>query len=241
MLENEKLQLELQRGERQYIIGQLAASVAHEVRNPMTVVHGFLQLLHESNGEESISEHKHFLKIMLTELERAHVIINDYLSLAKPQAEKIENLNIVEEVAVITETLNPFALLKGVSIKTDLKKSSFIKGNQGGFRQVLINIIKNGIEATTSGGTLNIQTFCDNERVYIKISDNGIGMSNDQLKDLGLPFYSLKEKGTGLGLTVCYSIVKAMGGKIEVESKLNLGTTFTLSFPQLNELYNYQK
>lgn len=231
--ENEKLHLEVVKIEKQFMIGQLAASVAHEIRNPMTVVRGFMQLLFEAKDTIALNEQKNYIKIMTTELDRAEIIINDYLSIAKTQAEVTDRLNINEEITLISKTIAPFSSLNGVIVQTKLTDSIFVKGNKGKFHQVLINIIKNGIEATSPNGIISIHTSFQRNLAFINIIDNGVGMTKTQLHNLGKPFYSMKEKGTGLGLSVCYHIILEMGGEIQVESKIGEGTCFTIILPRI--------
>lgn len=225
-----KIQKELQRAEKMNAIGQLAASVAHEIRNPMTVVRGFLQIFlskdHLSNTEIS------YIQLMLDEINRAEKIINEYLSLAKPDLDQIEKVDVTEASKKVADLMNTFAFMsKNISLITDFNEDVFVKGNKGELTQVIINIVKNGIEAMRSGGILSINVQKMGIFGLIEISDTGIGMSADEMERLGTAFYSLKEKGTGIGLMVCYQIVERMKGRIEVESEKGVGTTFRVYIP----------
>lgn len=236
LLEKEILLKELQRSEKQYIVGQLAASVAHEIRNPMTVIRGFLQLLLTPNQSVSSKTRDNYYQIMLTELDRAHHIINDYLSLAKPQAENVERVNLVTEINRVREMISSYAVLKGVTVvlNNQSKNEPCTIANKEKFTQVLVNILKNGIEATENGGKIEINIYSNYSNIYIDISDDGIGMTGEQIKHIGTPYYSTKEKGTGIGLMVCYNIIESMGGKITIKSEVNKGTTFTIIIPANN-------
>lgn len=233
IIEKTKLQKELQRAEKMNAIGQLAASVAHEIRNPMTVVKGFLQIF---LGKEHMSEEEHsYIQLMIEEMNRAEVIINDYLSLAKPDFDQeTEIINANELALKVMDLMNSYAMLsKNIQMETVTPIDILIKGNQSELKQVLINILKNGIEAMKDGGKLKIEvTEMDGYGVF-KISDTGIGMTDEELSRLGTAFYSLKEKGTGIGLMVCYQIIERMKGKIEVESIKGQGTTFIIYLPML--------
>jgi two-component system, sporulation sensor kinase B len=229
IIEKTKLQKELQRAEKMNAIGQLAASVAHEIRNPLTVVKGFLQIFlrKQHMSEEEYS----YIQLMIEEMHRAEVIINDYLSLATPDFSQ-EIINANEFALKVIDLMNSYAMLsKNIEVESFLQKEIFIKGNKSELKQVLINILKNGIEAMKEGGQLSIKVSDLDGYGVFEITDTGIGMTDDELSRLGTAFYSLKEKGTGIGLMVCYQIIERMKGKIEVVSTKGFGTTFKIYLP----------
>lgn len=230
IMEKSKLHRELQRAEKMNAIGQLAASVAHEIRNPMTVVKGFLQIFLAK--EQMSGEERMYLRLMIDEMNRAETIINDYLSLAKPDLEHTESIQGNELAEKVMDLMNSYAMMsKNITIEIPLLERVAVKGNKGELQQVLINILKNGIEAMKDGGTLSLSFFREGDFGVFKVTDTGIGMSQEEIKRLGTAFYSLKEKGTGMGLTVCYQIVERMKGRIEVESEKGVGTTFKIYIP----------
>lgn len=223
------LQKELRRSEKLNIISQLAASVAHEVRNPMTTINGFLQLIKK---DENITEkQRNYIDISLTELSRAQAIINDYLALARPNTKESQVVNLTEELSKTIELMSSYTNIQNIEVTSSIQESLFVSGNTDEIKQVLINLIKNAIEAITSNGKVEINAYTKNKQITIEISDNGAGMSKEQLTRVGTPFYSTKEKGTGIGLTISYQIIEQMKGRIEVESQLGKGTTFTISLP----------
>ncbi|HYK72913.1 MAG TPA: ATP-binding protein [Pseudoneobacillus sp.] len=231
IIERTKLQRELQHAEKMNAIGQLAASVAHEIRNPMTVVKGFLQLF---LGKKHMSEEEHsYLRLMIDEMNRAEIIINDYLSLAKPDInQEAEKINANDLALKAMDLMNSYAMLsKNIELATHFEKQVSIKGNTSELKQVLINILKNGIEAMKDGGKLSLTVSEFNGYGVFEIRDTGIGMNLDELSRLGTAFYSLKEKGTGIGLMVCYQIIDRMKGRIEVDSEKGIGTTFKIYLP----------
>lgn len=222
---------ELQRAEKMNAIGQLAASVAHEIRNPMTVVKGFLQIFLAK--EQMSEEERMYIRLMIEEMNRAETIINDYLSLAKPDMEKTESIKGDELAEKAMDLMNSYAKMsKNITMSTVLIEKVELKGNKSELQQVLINILKNGIEAMKDGGELKLSLYEDGQYGVFEISDTGIGMTEEEMKRLGTAFYSLKEKGTGMGLTVCYQIIDRMRGRIEVESLKGVGTTFKIYIPK---------
>lgn len=221
---------ELQRSEKMEIISQLAASVAHEVRNPLQVTRGFLQLL----GEKSTNDKdKSYMVLAIDELDRASEIITDFLTFAKPQLELTTLLNIGEELQQIEGILVPLATMQGGIIEVNLAPDLYVRGNSSKFKQALINIIKNSIEALGKEGIIQIRAFVDetSQSVIIQIKDNGEGMNEADLKRLGEPYYSKKTKGTGLGLMVTFRIIEVMKGTIHFYSKKGSGTEAVIQFP----------
>ncbi|MEW8972398.1 MAG: ATP-binding protein, partial [Mesobacillus sp.] len=233
IFERTKLQQELQRAEKMNAIGQLAASVAHEIRNPMTVVKGFLQIF----LSKEMSEEDHmYLKLMIEELNRAENIINDYLSLAKPDVGKLETIDGSVLTEQVMDLMSSYAMMsKNISMHTEIKDQVRIRGNKSELKQVLINILKNGIEAMGDGGKLSMTLEKQGDFGVFIVKDTGIGMTEEELSRLGTAFYSLKERGTGMGLMVCYQIVERMKGHIKVTSKKGEGTIFEIMVPLLME------
>jgi two-component system, sporulation sensor kinase B len=229
-LEQMRIKKELIKAEKFNVVSQLAASVAHEIRNPMTTVRGFMQLL---QGENLSKEQKNFIDISIQELDRAQVVINQYLSLAKPQTDEYEVFNLSEAMNESVDVMSAYAVMNSIEIKKDIENDLMAKGLKLEIQQVFINILKNGIEAIKENGEITASATRNKDgHVVITIKDNGAGMPAEQLKSLGRPYYSTKEKGTGLGMTVCYQIVKRMKGEIRVESQLGAGTTFTILLPE---------
>ncbi|UPG63987.1 sensor histidine kinase [Metabacillus endolithicus] len=203
--------------EKSEVVSQLAASVSHEVRNPLTVTRGFLQLVLESDTIEK-EKRDEYIKLAIDELDTASNIINDYLTFAKPAPAYWELLDIGIHLKHIEDIISSYANMNSVGIESDLV-TCVIQGNKQQFQQCFLNITKNCIEAMPDGGTLNIYTSILNKHVLIEISDTGIGMSQEQINRIGEPYFSTKEKGTGLGMMVVFSIIKGMKGSISIESK----------------------
>lgn len=222
------LREKLQNADKLNAISQLAASVAHEIRNPMTTIRGFLQLLKD---EENLTLHQSsFISVSLSELDRTQTIINDFLSLAKPMNGEVDRIDVTKQLHSVIDFMAPFAVLSKVDITDQIDEHLFINGNPNEFKQLIINLLKNGIEAMPSGGSITVTAYSSKEMITICIKDNGIGMSKQQMNQLGQPYYSTKTKGTGLGLLISLDIIKRMNGKYEIQSKENKGTNFIITF-----------
>ncbi|WP_019635990.1 sensor histidine kinase [Paenibacillus fonticola] len=218
---------ELQRSEKMEIISEMAASVAHEVRNPLQVTRGFLQLL----AEKQQNSDKVYLNMALDELDRASNIITDFLTFAKPEVGKVTTLNLLEEFIHIEGILVPMANLQGGKINVNIPNNLFIKGNSSKFKQAIINIIKNSIESLQGEGDIQVWAYKDNDSVFVHIKDNGEGMDSDVLARLGEPYFSNKTKGTGLGLMVTFRIIEVMQGEVKFLSEKGVGTEAIIRFP----------
>ncbi|MET3697844.1 ATP-binding protein [Bacillus oleivorans] len=225
------MQDEIYKSEKIKMVSEMAASVAHEIRNPLTAVKGFIQLLGLDHIEKEKKEY--YMDICLEELNRADLIISDYLSLAKTEEGITKKINVNEEVKHLMNVLVTYANYNNINVETDFCKDheTYIIGDRNKFRQALINVGKNAIEAMDEGGTLSLEVHKLSKTVALRIRDTGVGMTQEQINKLGTPYYSTKEKGTGLGTMVTFAIIKKMNGKIEIKSELNKGTEYTFTFP----------
>ncbi|MFZ5816028.1 MAG: ATP-binding protein [Bacillota bacterium] len=207
-------------------IAELAAGAAHEIRNPLTSIRGFMQLL-QAQGREGQAE---YFQIMLNEIDRIDAIIRDLLLLARPARVKRIPTDlgaVVDEVLLLHQSQ-----LERRSIAVDrlIEPGGPALLDPKMFRQLLLNLIINAVQAMPFGGRLTIViTRLDPETLVLQVADTGVGIAPENLKRLFDPFFTTKEEGTGLGLALCHSIVQAHGGNIEVESKLGVGTTFTVT------------
>ncbi|MGX2958508.1 ATP-binding protein [Peribacillus sp. JNUCC 23] len=219
----------LVKAEKLQIVSHLAASISHEVRNPLTVSRGFIQMLYEG---EATQARKEYANIALQELDRATEVINDYLTFAKPAFDIEENININEEVQHAVNVIIPLANMNGIQVKLSVVDHYYVaKGDRKKFQQCLINIMKNGIESMSNHGEIKIHLNYENSMIHINIQDEGIGMTQEQIDRLGEPFFTTKEKGTGLGMMVSFSIIKEMNGNIHVTSEHEEGTCFSIILP----------
>ncbi|WP_044337876.1 ATP-binding protein [Rossellomorea aquimaris] len=214
--------------EKMEVLSQLAASISHEVKNPLTVIKGFLRLLNQENLP--VGKKEQYLAIASSELKRAEEIINDYLTFAKPDPDHVENISISEQLNKLVDMVEPLSNQQSVVVHNSISDATIV-GNTRSFQQAFLNIIKNAIESMPKGGTLTILSKVQKGNVSISITDTGVGMTPEQQARLGEPYFSTKEKGTGLGLMVSYRIIEAMRGVITVESRVGKGTSFQIVFP----------
>lgn len=217
--------------ERLNVVSELAASVSHEIRNPLTVTSGFLQLLNKS--KTITPEERGFVELSLQELERAEKIVSDYLSFAKPQSANMIYSNMEAESEYTKNIIMPYATMNKVEVKYSFNNALNKSYDRNQIQQCLINLYKNGIEAMKEkgGGTLFIDISERKQSIMIRIQDTGIGMTKEEISRLGKPYYSTKEEGTGLGMLMVYSTINKVKGSIEVESEKGKGTTFLITIP----------
>lgn len=219
---------QLIQSEKLSVAGQLAAGIAHEIRNPIAAIKGFIQLLEAENK----GNHQ-YIRIIKSEVEKIQLISSEFLALAKPQIEDKKEVNVVQLMDNVKTLLEPQALSKCIGIEflfTPEQKDIVITCDEVKIRQVLINIIKNAIEAMEKGFiTLGIQE--NNDDLYIRVADEGPGIPKDIIDKLGQAFFTTKESGNGLGLLVSHKIIGDHDGQLVVESEEGKGTVFTIKLP----------
>ncbi|MFV8828832.1 two-component system sensor histidine kinase NtrB [Alkalihalobacterium sp. APHAB7] len=222
----EEQQLHIQ-SEKLSFIGELAAGIAHEINNPLTTIKGFLQLWKEG----SIYYPDHY-SIFESELDRIAMISNELLTLGKPLSQQVKLNDLSAILRSTTEIFQQDAQTKNIQISCKtIESTCFVLCNEAQMKQVFFNIIENGIDAMEDGGEMIVDTSISDQNVVVTISDDGKGIPSEILNKIGEPFYTTKEKGTGLGLMVCYGIVKQYNGEIFVSTKVGAGTTFTIKLP----------
>lgn len=227
------LENEMYRLDRLNLIGEMAAGIAHEIRNPMTTVQGFLQLTRNKVDKLSTD----IIDLMLEELNRANSIITEFLNLAKNKISVKRNQNLNTIIEALSPLIQAEALRSNKQLKLELGECPDISLDEKEIRQLILNIALNGLDAMTSNGNLTIKTYKDKETVVLQIKDEGQGISPEVLSKLGTPFFTTKETGTGLGLAICYSVAKRHDAQIEIETG-DEGTTFSARFQLIPSLTN---
>ncbi|KUK84679.1 MAG: Signal transduction histidine kinase, nitrogen specific, NtrB, partial [Desulfofundulus kuznetsovii] len=221
-----KFEKEMLRLESLNLIGQMAGGIAHEIRNPMTTVRGYLQYL---GDKKECMSFKDVFDLMIDELDRANSIVTDYLSLSKHKAIelKIQNLNDIIKAAY--PLIQADVKKAGVKLVVETEKIPDLPLDEKEIRQLIFNLVRNSIEAMTNGGVLTIRTYLDDKDIVMAVQDQGAGIDSELIEKIGTPFFTTKENGTGLGLAVCYSIADRHNAVIKVKSGSN-GTTFLTKF-----------
>lgn len=226
----ERTSLDMEQTEKLAIVGQLAAGAAHEIRNPLTSVRGFIQLLQK---ELSNSPKAEYIDIIIAEIDRVNAIINDFLRLAKPVKPRREPCSVGKLFNDIRVLMECEAFLKGIEFVEEIDDLPEIMIDKEQIKQVLINIIQNSFDAMSRGGKLMIRAAAAQGESAVKISvkDSGCGMDRKIVERIFKPFYTTKENGTGLGLSVSRQIIENHSGRIEVDSAPGKGTTINLYLP----------
>ncbi|MDS9470414.1 ATP-binding protein [Sporosarcina pasteurii] len=211
-------------------VGQLAASIAHEIRNPITTLKGFTQLLKATASEETLN----YLNVIDDEIQRMELILSEMLFLSKPSSFEKENISVNTLLSDIIRVIYPKATLESIMIvqNFDFGGEPYLLGEEGKLKQVLLNLLKNGLEAMQPGGTLSIYTKKSGQnKINIVIEDTGKGIDENHLKQIFMPYFTTRSSGTGLGLPFVLKTVEDHGGTISVTSELGKGTKFILAFP----------
>lgn len=221
----------LARSEKLSLVGQLAAGIAHEIRNPLSALKGFLQLCVQM--PESVNR---YINIMYAELERIEQITNELLAFARPHPTMMRPVDVAAMIDSVEDLLSSQALMQGVEFET-----TFLHGREQLYcevdriRQVLVNLVKNAIDSMNTGGIVQIRTRLVGDDIEISVHDAGVGMDENTLLRIGEPFYTTKPTGTGLGTMVCQRIVESHQGTISWSSRLGEGTTATVRLPRASQ------
>ncbi|WP_407311248.1 response regulator [Desulfosporosinus sp. SB140] len=229
--QEKRLEQEIQRSDQLRILGEMAAGVSHEIRNPITGVKAYLQLL---KGKTEFSSYRNDIDIMIDELERVNVLVNEFLSLGRLDSSEMKMLNLNTIVNALAPLISADGMRQGKILKVETNPVFDLFLNNKEIRQMILNLCRNGFDAMLPVGCLLIKTFVENNDVVLAVKDQGKGIKPEILKNLGTPFLTDKENGNGLGLSICYSIALRHNATIEVDTSSN-GTTFYVKF-RLNKI-----
>ncbi|MFB5252314.1 ATP-binding protein [Bacillus mycoides] len=210
------------------VIGTMSTTIAHEIRNPLTALKGFTQIQKERNLEDTMS-----YEIMLQEIERINEFVSELMLLGKPKPTNYEWCNIGEILLYVVQLMESYATQYKVKFNLQVDGNlPVISGDDKQLKQVLLNIIKNGIESMPGGGNIQILAYeKSGENLCISVEDQGLGIENEKIEKIGKAFYTTKENGTGLGLMITYKIIEEHQGSIAIESSMGIGTKVEIYLP----------
>ena len=211
------------------LVGEMAAGIAHEVRNPMTVVRGYLQFLSLKKVGLQYSEQ---FKTMIEEIDHANAIIKEFLILAKDRVVDLNRTDLNSIIEAVFPLLLADARIINKDIVTNLQPLPMLLLDEMQIRQLLHNLVRNGLEAMKSHGVVTISTSVCNQEVVLSIKDEGGGINQSVIDKIGIPFVTTKDTGTGLGLAICYSIIQRHNARIEFDTSPQ-GTTFYIAFTMI--------
>lgn len=239
-----KEQERLKQQEKLIILGQMASGIVHEIRNPLTSILGFSQIIMLKSQEENIRDYAEYIEKEVKDLNK---VVTDFLTFARPRPplfHEVKTKSIIESLRLLIES---YSFAKSIKLKITFRdEETLVKADINQLKQVLLNILKNAIEAVedVKKPVIHIATYYEHltNEMCIAITDNGGGMTEEQKVKIGTPFYTTKDKGTGLGLSICYQVIKEHGGRIEIESQPSAGATFKIFLPCSKEKSeNYSK
>lgn len=224
---------QLRRAERLSALGELSAALAHEIRNPLCSIRGTAEILRDDfrPGDRKYE----FLEILLKETDRLNRVVEDFLGLARPVEVEQKSCDIMTDLREVTALASGEALARGVRLALLERELPPVRGDREKLRQVFLNLILNGIQATPRGGSLTISANLPANRedsptvVELVFADTGQGIPAEIMPHIFKPFFTTKDGGTGLGLAIAQKIVESHGAGIAVESESGKGTTFTVS------------
>jgi two-component system sensor histidine kinase HydH len=224
------LEIEIQQKNKLAAVGNLAAGVAHEVRNPLSSIRGYAAYF--GSLFDSDSDNKKAANIMAEEVDRVNRVISELLEFARPMELELQEVEIFDLVDKALRLIKYEAEMARVniakSIASDIPKVAMDKDR---FTQVLLNIFINGIQAMKTGGDLTVEVFTRENKLTFQISDTGDGISAEDQANIFNPYFTTKKKGAGLGLAIAFKIIESHGGSIKIESAKGKGTMFVISIP----------
>ena len=230
-----RIEEQLRRAERLSVLGELSASLAHEIRNPLGAIRGTAEILRDdfAPGDKKYE----FVEILVKETDRLNRVVEDFLGLARSEQASRESFDLKAELREVVAMASVEAEARGVGVHLKIGDIPLIHGDRDKLRQVFLNIILNGIQATSGAGSLSVTADSDPSRdngqaaVRIEFTDTGKGMTPEHIGKIFDPFFTTKEGGTGLGLPIAQRIVRGHGGEISVASEPGKGSTFTVTIP----------
>ncbi|HAK88654.1 MAG TPA: hypothetical protein DHV16_07490 [Nitrospiraceae bacterium] len=225
----EELKTKMAERERLAVIGEMASVLAHEIRNPLGSIKGFAQYIIEGQEARVANE---YLNIIVSESNRLEALTDDLLTYAKPVEIKREEFDMDDLLNEIIETARPRGNAEGIDIKVSAPSGLRVKSDRDKLKQVLMNLIDNSSASLNTDGVIEIKAESSGDKINVTVKDNGCGMDRETIQLAFKPFFTTKTKGTGLGLAIVDKLLKALGGKIEIESEPQKGTLLKIELPR---------
>ena len=231
---NEAIRMQLERSQRLSLVGQIAAGVAHEIKNPLASIKGAFEII--SDGSASPEDKEEFKGIIGKEIKRVDRTVKEFLDFARPPETKLVRLNFSDTVNGTLRQLEAHATGKNLKIQKQMEPDIFVNGDGEKLHQAVLNLVLNAMDASETDSSIEISLSRKQDRTAeLAVRDHGEGIAPSELKNIFEPFYTTKSSGTGLGLAVVKSIVEHHNGTIDIESKPGAGTTIRISLPALKE------
>lgn len=234
--ERRRLEGKLHHAERLASLGEMVASVSHEIKNPLGIIHSTAEILNKRLRDQAPSS-KHLAEIIITETSRLDDIVREFLDFARPQVPHFATTTINDPLIKVIEFMQPELAKKQVTLEQNLDPEiQPIDIDQNLLYRAFLNLFVNAIQAMPEGGTLSVTSSLASEgqkkNIVIRITDTGIGISEEKLGMIFTPFYTNKNRGTGLGLAIVKNIIEEHNGTIDVQSEIGEGATFIITLPQ---------
>ncbi|MFQ5452702.1 MAG: nitrogen regulation protein NR(II) [Candidatus Zixiibacteriota bacterium] len=226
---HEQAKLQLEKSHKLSLVGQIAAGVAHEIKNPLASIKGSVEIL---TDDSTIAKDKdEFKNIIFNEIKRIDSTVTNFLELAKPKETKLEKINLSNIIETGLKQMETHAAKSNINIKSDIADGIFINGDSEKIHQVLLNLILNAIQASTPGSDIDVMLSTSSKYVDLIVKDFGIGIKEEEIDKIFDPFYTTKPSGSGLGLSLVKSTIEKHNGCISVQSNPENGTEVTITFP----------
>ncbi len=230
--ERQKLRNQVFKSERIKTVGELAAAVAHEIRNPLTSSKGFIALTLE---EELDEKSRKYLSIVASEIDSTLNTVDNFVKYAYPNFDVKKPVEISKLVMEVLDLIKGYALHKNIEFSYNQgDNSQVVEADRERLKECIIAILMNAVESMPHGGNIVIKTRSKDKYIHIEVQDQGIGMTKDQMENIGLPNYSLEQKGVGLTMAFCFQYINAIGGTIEYASTKGKGTLVNIRMPRIN-------
>ncbi|MEK7775572.1 MAG: ATP-binding protein [Candidatus Zixiibacteriota bacterium] len=227
--QQEETQLQLERSQRLSLVGQMAAGVAHEIKNPLASIKGAMEIMTDDTVSES--DRVEFREVMNREIKRIDGTVMDFLAFARPREANMQKIDLSSALEQAVRQVSPKVTSSGMSITTHIAPAVTIIGDAEKLHQAFANLILNSVEASVSGARIDVALTSNDHEASITLRDYGCGIPPTHLGRIFEPFFSTKASGTGLGLAIVKSIIEAHNGSIAVTSKPEISTTFAITLP----------